>query len=150
MTTFRALAIALVMMLSCGQALAQLKAFEDYDYSENVWTLTTVQVHANMIDSYLEGIKETWVASQEVAKGLDQVEDYFVYVSELPNSGDFNVLLVSRHASAADLVPTKARNDAFMTAWGAEREARTQQLTKDYPSMRDITGEYRLRRINFK
>jgi len=57
---------------------------------------------------------------------------------------------VSRHASADGLVPSKARYDAFMTAWGAEREARNTELVKDYPSMRDITGEYRLKQIVFK
>lgn len=150
MFKIRALATALVMLLFCGQALGQLRPFQDYDYADDVWTLTTVRVHANMIDSYLEGIKQTWVASQQVAKDLGQVEESFVYVSELPNSGDFNVLLVTRHASAASLEPSKARYDAFMTAWGAEREARNNELVKDYPAMREITGEYRLRQIVFK
>lgn len=150
MSKIRAAALALMMMLFCGQALAQLKPFQDYDYADDVWTLTTVQVHANMIDNYLEGIKQTWVASQQVAKDLGHIEESFVYVSELPNSGDFNVLLVTRHASAEGLVPSKARYDAFMTAWGAEREARNQALVKDYPAMREITGEYRLKQIIFK
>jgi hypothetical protein len=150
MSKFRVRAIGLVMLLCCGHALGQLRPFQDYDYADGVWTLTTVRVHANMIDSYLEGIKETWVASQQVAKDLGQIEESFVYVSELPNSGDFNVLLVTRHASAESMEPSKARYDAFMTAWGAEREARNNELVKDYPGMRDITGEYRLRQINFK
>lgn len=150
MSKFRTTTIALVLLLASAQALGQLRPFQDYDYADDVWTLTTVRVHANMIDSYLEGIKQTWVASQQVAKDLGQVEESFVYVSELPNSGDFNVLLVTRHASAASLEPSKARYDAFMTAWGAEREARNNELVKDYPGMRDITGEYRLRQVIFK
>lgn len=150
MSKFRTATIALVLLLASAQALAQLKPFQDYDYDDNVWTLTTVRVHSNMIDNYLEGIKQTWVASQQVAKDLGQVQDFWVYVSELPNSGDFNVALVSVYGSADDLVPNKARYDAFMTAWGAEREARNNELVKDYPSMRDITGEYRLRQIIFK
>jgi len=59
MSTFRTAAIALVLLLASAQALAQLRPFQDYDYADDVWTLTTVRVHSNMIDTYLEGIKET-------------------------------------------------------------------------------------------
>lgn len=37
-----------------------------------------------------------------------------------------------------------------MKAWGAANEAKSRSISKDYPSMRDITGEYVMRRITFK
>jgi len=94
-----------------------------------------------MIDYYLEGIRGTWVASNEEATKLGQIESFSLYVSELPLSGDFNVVLVTRVKSAADLEPNKERNDLFMKAWGDANEKKTQEKVKTYPSIREITGE---------
>ena len=71
-------------------------------------------------------------------------------MSELPSSGDFNVVLVQYFESAEKMQPSKERYDAFMKAWGKANEAKTRELVKNYPAMRDITGEYQLRRISFK
>jgi len=144
------LAVTLFALFFTTSAFAQLKPYQDYDISDNVWSITTVQVNANMIDNYLEGIEKTWVASQKVAKDLKHIEDYYVYTSDLPNSGSFNVLLVTRYKSGADLVPSKARYEAFMKEWGAEREAQNEKMVKDYPAMRNITGEYQMHRVTFK
>lgn len=147
--------ILLALPLALGLALpafahAQLKPFVDYDYSTTVSSVSTVRVHANMIDHYLEGIRETWVAASEAAKELGHIESYSVYVSELPLSGNFNILLVTRVNSAADLEPSKERYDAFMEAWGKAHEKKVQERVKTYPNIRELTGEYRLREITFK
>lgn len=142
--------LALSLLLSAASAWAQLKPFIDYEPSQEVSHVTTIKVHANMIDDYLEGIRQTWVASNKVAKDLGHIKDYAVYVSELPNSGEFNIVLVQVFASGEDMQPSKERYDAFMKAWGAANEDKVRQLVKDYPSMRDITGEYAMRRITFK
>jgi hypothetical protein len=144
------LAVTLFALFFTTSAFAQLKPYQDYDISDNVWSITTVQVNANMINNYLEGIEKTWVASQKVAKDLKHIEDYYVYTSDLPNSGSFNVLLVTRYKSGADLIPSKARYEAFMKEWGAEREAQNEKIVKDYPAMRNITGEYQMHRVTFK
>ena len=144
---------ALTLMIAMGlaqPAFAQLEPYVDYDVSTSIQSVSTVRVHANMIDYYLEGIRGTWVASSEAAKKLGQIESYSVYVSELPLSGDFNVVLVTRVKSAADLEPSKERYDAFMKAWGEANEKQTQETVKTYPNIREITGEYRLREITFK
>ncbi|MGE4072467.1 MAG: hypothetical protein AB7E72_14960 [Lysobacterales bacterium] len=143
--------LLLAMALGLAQpAFAQLKPYVDYDTSTSVSQVSTVHVDANMIDYYLEGIRGTWVAAAEARKKLGQIEDYAVYVSELPLSGDFNVVLVTRAKSAADLEPSKERYDAFMQAWGAANEEKSKATTKTYPGIRQITGEYRLREITFK
>ena len=54
-------------------ASAQLEPFQDYDISDAIWIVTTVKVEPNMGDDYLEGIRETWVAGNEVAKELGQI-----------------------------------------------------------------------------
>ncbi len=143
--------LMLLMAMGLAQpAFAQLKPYEDYDTSTSVSSVSTVHVDANMIDHYLEGIRGTWVASNEAAKKLGQIESYSVYVSELPLSGDFNVVLVTRVKSAADLEPNRERYDAFMKAWGDANEKSNRETVKTYPGIRKITGEYRLREITFK
>ena len=131
-------------------ALAQLEQYRDYTVSDSVSRVTTVRVHANMLEYYLEGIRGTWVASNEAAKRLGQLHDYHVYVSDLPSSGDFNVVLVVNFANTSDLAPNRARYDAFMAAWGRQHQEATRTTTRTvYPNLRDITGEYLLREVTF-
>lgn len=143
------IAAALTLALA-APASAQLKPYEDFTVSDSVSTVTTVKVKENMVEDYLQGIRGTWVASNAVAKRLGQMKDYRVYVSDLPNSGDFNVILVAEFANTSDLAPNKARYEAFMKAWGAENEAANRVTTTTvYPNIRSITGEYLMREVTF-
>lgn len=131
-------------------ATAQLKPYEDYTVSDVVSTVVTVKVKENMVDDYLQGIRATWAASNAVAKRLGHMKDYRVYVSDLPSSGEFNVMLVTDFANTSDLAPNKARYEAFMKAWGTENEAATRTTTTTvYPNLRNITGEYMMREVTF-
>jgi len=82
------------MVALCGIALADLDPYADYDVSDAVWSVTTVRVDSNMGDAYLEGIKSTWAAGNEVSKKLGQIESYSIFRSDLQDSGDFNLLLI--------------------------------------------------------
>ena len=129
-------------------AMAQLTPFEDYTVSDTVSNVATVRVNSNMIDHYLEGIRDTWVASNEVSLRLGYIQSYAIYVSELPDSGDFNLLLVTRFANTADLAPNRERYEAFMREWGAANQAASEEIsTTVYPNIREITGEYLLREL---
>ena len=141
----------LALMALTSVAFADLEPWQDYDVSDAVYLVTTVKVDANMDDAYLEGIKQTWAASNAVAKELGQIEDYFIYRSDLPQSGDFNLLLVIKFANTADLAPNKERYDAFIEAWGqANADASTDYAQKNYPGIRQITGDYMMREITLK
>jgi len=143
--------IAFIIGLSATIAFADLEPWKDYEVSDAVWSVTTIKVDPNMGDAYLEGIAQTWVASNEVAKELGQIEEYAIYRSDLPQSGDFNLLLVVKFAKTADLAPNKARYEAFMAKWGEERnKATTEKAQRDYPGMRTITGQYNFRKIDLK
>lgn len=142
--------LALSLLLSAATVSAQLKPYTDYEPAEAVSHISTIRVQANMIDDYLEGIRSTWVASNRVAKELGHIQDYAVYVSELPSSGDFNIVLVVRYAKGEDMQPSRERYDAFMKAWGSANEGKVREIVKNYPAMREITGEYVLREITFK
>lgn len=131
-------------------ASAQLKPYEDFTVSDTVSNVTTVKVKENMVEDYLQGIRGTWVASNAIAKRLGHLKDYRVYVSDLPNSGEFNVVLVVDFANTSDLAPNKARYEAFMRAWGPENEAANRTTsTTVYPNIRTITGEYLMREVTF-
>ena len=135
---------------SMSIAAADLEPWTDYDISEGVSNVTTVKVDSNRIDTYLEGLSKTWAPANEVAMELGQIEDYSIYVSELPNSGDFNVVLVVNMKDASALQPTKERYEAFMKAWGEENQATNDEIVPTYPGIRTIVGEYLVREVTFK
>jgi hypothetical protein len=103
-----------------------------------------------MIDKYLEGLKGSWVPANEILKEQGQIESYGIYVSQLPNGGDFNDKLVVRFANSADMQPDKERYDAFMKAWGKENQEKSDKIVLTYPDIRTITGEYLFREITLK
>jgi hypothetical protein len=147
----RSIAASAALLLLATVARADLEPWKDYDISDQVWQVTTVKVHSNMGDAYLEGLKNTWVTGMETSKKLGQIEDYFIYRSELPASGDFNLMLVVRFANNEALAPNQERYEAFMKEFGEEQSERTTEYAqKNYPGMREITGEYRFRRIDLK
>jgi len=147
---FKLLLTALLFTFFAQTALAQLEPFEDYDVSDALWNITFIKVDPNMGDDYLEGLKATWVESNNVAKELGQIEDFHIYRSQLPQSGDVNLFLVTKFANSAQLEPNKEEYAKFMKAWGEANEERTREITKDYPGMREITGEYLVREITVK
>ncbi len=147
---FKSLVTALLLTFFAQSALAQLEPFKDFDISDELWNITFIKVHPNLGNDYLEGLKETGVASNKVAKELGQIEDFAIYRSQLESSGDVNLFLVTKFANSEQLEPNKAEYDKFMKAWGAANEDRTREIVKDYPGMREITGEYLVREITIK
>lgn len=135
---------------SASIAVADLDPWTDYDISETVSNITTVKVDSNMIDQYLEGLSKTWAPAGDVAIELGQIESYSIYVSELPNSGSFNVVLVTDFKDASSLQPLKENYEAFMKAWGDANQAITDEIVPTYPDIRTITGEYLMREITLK
>jgi len=131
-------------------ATADLTAWEDYDISEGVSNVTTVKVDSNMIDAYLEGLSKTWAPANDVAIELGQIESYSIFVSQLPNGGEFNVVLVTNFKDASALQPLQEDFAAFMEAWGEENQAINDEVVPTYPNIRTITGEYLMREITLK
>jgi len=104
-----------------------------------------------MDDAYLEGIKNTWASGNKVAMELGQIESWSIYRSDLPQSGDSNLLLIVKFANTSDLAPNKERYDAFMKEFGEDRDKEaTEYAQKNYPAMRELTGQYLMREITLK
>jgi hypothetical protein len=145
-----ALAITLTSLLA-SEAFADLKPWEDYSTSEAVWQVVTVRVDANMGDAYLEGLEKTWVSGNKVAKELGQIEDWKILRSDLPQSGDFNLLLMVKYKSIEMAAPNEERYKAFVEKYTQDKmDETTDYSQKNYPAMRDITGMYYMREITLK
>ena len=142
---------AIALLVLPGLAVADLTPWEDYEPSESVYYVTTIKVKPNMEDAYLEGIANTWVPGNEIAKELGQIKDYGIYRSELGSSGDFNLLLVIEFEKTEDLAPNREEYERFIEAYTQEAsDAATEFSQKNYPAMREITGEYYMRKIELK
>jgi hypothetical protein len=147
---FKLLLTALLFSFFSTTVFAQLEPWTDYDVSDQLWNITLVKVDPNMGDDYLEGIRDTWVASNKVAKELGQIEDFHIFQSQLSESGDANLFLVVKYANSDQLDPNRQEYDKFMKAWGEANVSKSREITKNYPAMRKITGEYLLREITIK
>ena len=138
-------------MMASGSALADLEPYKDYEISESIWSMTTIRVAANMDDAYLEALKSAWAAGNEVAIKLGHMEEYRIFRSDLPQSGDFNLILMVKYKNIAALAPDKVRYEAWIEEWGdARNESWAEFADKDIAAMRDITGEYRMREITLQ
>lgn len=148
---FKALISSIVLFVFSSAAVADLEIYKDYDVSDAVWSVTTVRVDPNLDDAYLEGIQKTWAAGNKVAQDLGQIESWSIFRSDLPQSGDFNLLLIVKFAETADLAPNKAEYEKFMAEWGdARQQESTDYSQKNYPGMRELTGQYLMREITLK
>ena len=141
---------AIILSSTASIALADFEPWTDYEVSEGITNVTTVKVDSNMIDNYLEGLSQSWAPANEIAKELGHIEGYWIHVSQLPNSGDFNVVLGIDFKDSAALQPDKAKYDAFMKKWGEANKERSDELVKMYPDIREIVGEYNMRSVTFK
>ena len=134
-----------------GTASAQLKYGTDFTTSDSLFSVTQVKVDSNMINHYLEGLKQTWVTGNEVSMELGQIESWDIYVSELPESGHFNVSLVVRFKDMAQYEKGRHNFAEFEKAWLKKiSEEKREEIVQSYPNIREIVGEYLMRRVELK
>lgn len=151
---FRSLGVFVVSLFAClavaSPASAQLKVWEDFEPSDGVWVLTVVDLEPGTMGIYLEGLKSTWVAANEVAKELGQIKDYGIYANQF-GEADFDLLLVVEMNSTDDIAPNRERYEAFLEAWGeANLDKANDKVLELYNEIRTIQGNYLMRRIDLK
>jgi len=141
----------LTSILIAAPATAQLEVWEDYEISDAVWSVTMVKLDPGTQDIYLEGLKSTWVAANEVAKSLGHIEDYSIYANQAIAAGAFDLLLVIKLPSTDLMGPSRKRYNDFMEAWGKEnQDASNKTVLELYNQIREIQGEYLVREIMLK
>lgn len=149
--SIKALAVAATALLITAPASAQMTPFEDYEPSVAVWDMVTVNVQPGEFETYLENLKQTWVQGNEVAKKLGHIEDYYIYANTNGAGEDFDLILLVKYSSTADLEPSKAKYEAFMREWGKQREEQSRETVREvYNNIRELTGQYLLREITIK
>ena len=132
-------------------ASAQLQPWEDYEASDSVWLVTHVDLDPGTFGIYLEGLKSTWIAANEVAKELGQIKDYAIYSNQFGSSDDFDLVLVIEMESTDDIAPNRERYEAFLEAYGqANIDEGNETVLELYNKIRRIQGNYLLRRIDVK
>lgn len=140
-----------VALCLAAPATAQLKLGKDYETSEAIFNVTNVKVKPNMLGFYLQGLKQTWVTSQEVAKEMGHIRDCALYWSETPDGGDYNLTLVVTYENLAQYEKARKEFAAFDEAVNKRiSDQKSQELTATYPDMREIVDEQLNRRITFK
>lgn len=144
--------ITLVCLVFSSVLIAKdrFEIYEDYDVGKEVMVITTVKVDPNMGDIYLAGLSQSWVKAVKIQKELGFIKDWKIYGSDLPMSGDFNMLLVVTMASGSDMEPSKAKYEAFMKKWSESDEQMSNEISAKYPEVRTLTGEYHMREIMMK
>jgi hypothetical protein len=151
----RRLGLAAVMTLGLAMfsapASAQLQPWEDFEASDSVWLVTHVDLDPGTFGIYLEGLKSTWVAANEVAKELGQIKDYAIYSNQYGGADEFDLVLVIEMESTADIAPNRERYEAFLEAYGqANIDQGNETVLELYNKIRRIQGNYLLRKIELK
>lgn len=140
-------AVVATAMAFATPAAAQLEEWIDYTPQKEVIELTYVKVDEGQLNTYLEGLRQTWVKANEASKAIGQVSSYGIYVVPY-GSNEVNLVLRITFPSMASLDADKAEYDKFMDAWGkANQESSNKTVLELYNKIRKIKGTYLLREI---
>lgn len=139
------------LAMLAAPASAQLQPWEDYETSDSVWIVTHVDLDPGTMGIYLEGLKSTWIAANEVAKELGQIKDYAIYANQFGSADDFDLVLVVEMESTDDIAPNREAYEEFLEAFGqANLDESNETVLELYNKIRRIQGNYLLRRIDVK
>jgi hypothetical protein len=128
-------------------AAAQMEVYEDYEPAEEVIELTFVKVDEGQFDTYLEGLKSTWVAANEMQKKLGYVSSYGIYGVPY-GENEFNMVLRVTFPNTEMMGPSKARYMKFMEEYGKTKIDQSNKTVLDlYNNIRTIQGTYLLREM---
>jgi len=142
--------VAAAAMALATPAAAQLQEWKDYTPQKEVVELTYVKVDEGQLNTYLEGLRQTWVRANEAAKSIGQVSSYGIYVVPY-GSNEVNLVLRITYPSMASLDADKAEYDKFMDAWGKANQASSNKTVLElYNKIREIKGTYVLRELKMK
>jgi hypothetical protein len=139
------------LAIFAGPASAQLQPWQDYEASDSVWIVTHVDLDPGTMGIYLEGLKATWIAANDIAKELGQIKDYGIYSNQFGAADEFDLVLVVEMEGTQDLAPNRERYEKFLEAYGqANLDQANETVLELYNKIRKIKGNYLLRKITVK
>jgi hypothetical protein len=128
-------------------AAAQMQVYEDYVPADEVVELTFVKVDEGQLETYLEGLKSTWVAANELQKKLGYVSSYAIYAVPYGDN-EFNMVLRVSFPNTEMLGPSKARYMKFLDEYGKTKIDQSNKTVLElYNRIRKIQGTYILREM---
>jgi hypothetical protein len=142
-----ALGLAAATFALASPAVAQMEIYEDYEPSQEVIELTMVKVEEGQFENYLEGLKGTWIAANEISKELGHITGYGIY-SVPYGENEFNMVLRVTYPSGEMLAPSKERYMRFLDAYGKTNiDQGNKTVLELYNKIRKIQGTYMLREV---
>ena len=139
--------IAAATLTLASPAAAQMEVYEDYEPAAEVIELTMVKVDEGQFETYLEGLKTTWVAANEIQKQLGHISSYGIYGVPY-GENEFNLVLRVTYPNTEMLGPSKARYNEFLDAYGKANIDQSNKTVLDlYNKIRTIQSTHILREV---
>ena len=146
-TILAATAVAVTLPMAVPAA-AQMEIYENWEPAESVTELTFVKVDQGREETYLEGLKSTWVAANEIQKQQGVVNSYGIYM--VPYKEEYNLVLRVTFPSGDMLQPNKERYMKFLEAYGkANIDQGNKTVLELYNKIRKIQSVTVMREVKF-
>ena len=144
-TTFAAATMALAFSMA-APAAAQMEIYENWEPAEEVTELTFVKVEQGQEETYVEGLKSTWVAANKIQQEQGVISSFAIYT--VPYKDDYNMVLRITFPSGKMLLPNKQRYMDFLEAFGkANIDQGNETVLKIYNDIREIQSTALLREV---
>lgn len=149
MIKFKALATAAMIAVTlplATPAAAQMEIYENWEPAKAVTQLTFVKVEQGQEETYVEGLKSTWVAANKIQQEQGVITSFSIYM--VPYKDDYNMVLRITFPSAEMLEPNKERYMNFLEAYGkANIDQGNETVLKIYNEIREIQSVALLREV---
>ena len=123
-----------------------MEIYENWEPAEAVTQLTFVKVEQGQEETYVEGLKSTWVAANKIQQEQGVITSFSIYM--VPYKDDYNMVLRITFPSAEMLEPNKERYMNFLEAYGkANIDQGNETVLKIYNEIREIQSVALLREV---
>ncbi len=141
-------AVVAAALPMAAPAAAQMKIYENWEPAEPVTELTFVKVDQGQEETYLEGLKSTWVAANKIQQEQGVINRLAIYM--VPYKDDYNMVLRVTFPSGDMLQPNKERYMKFLEAFGnAKIDQGNKTVLELYNKIRKIQSVTIMRQVEF-
>ncbi|MEL7198253.1 MAG: hypothetical protein AAGL10_08055 [Pseudomonadota bacterium] len=116
MKTMLAAATMAITVSMAAPAAAQMEIYENWEPAESVTELTFLKVDDGQEETYVEGLKSTWVAANKIQQEQGVISSFAIYT--VPYKEEYNMILRVTFPSGEMLMPNKERYMKFLEAFG--------------------------------
>ncbi|KWV92708.1 hypothetical protein [Erythrobacter sp. YT30] len=141
-----AAAVVAVTLPMAAPAAAQMEIYENWEPAEEVTELTFVKVDQGQEETYVEGLKSTWVAANKIQQEQGVISSFGIYM--VPYKEEYNMVLRVSFPSGEMLQPNKERYMNFLEAFGkANIDQGNKTVLELYNKIRKIQSVALLREV---